>query len=850
MPTLAVLDQLMLRAGPAVPAISRLGGGTIATAAEGQPWRVIGLDAAVYQLRQPSGRVIALRCPLADTFERSFPDRYRALATDPRLRPLRDHPDSPFPGQIVFMPDGLALPAVELRSAPHPVIASDWVMGPTVLQAADRACRAGDTGALRTLAEAWLAVVEAIAFHDFVHGDLSADNAVVRPGGGIALVDYDAATWPGSPPFPPSAHANPNYAHPTGQPAPSPEARDRFAALVVYASLRALAERPQLRPQFGDPTTEPGGALLFSPWDLVDPAESAVFSALVGLESETSALVRALRSACTGRADAVPALRDVVAQSAGGRRGAAPTAPARGEPAGRRAFTGRGRVRKPSDASDETRDRQAKITRLNSLLMTGDDEGAVRHWLGSGLVDDPEVVRDYGTRLAEIEARLARSRSTAAAAERDQDAPFRLWEPAGFASPAPPLPVPPSVEAAQRRASQIEQLRRALDAHDMATVAALWPGLRGDPLAAALAIRVTDALRAVMGQTIADADARGDDAVLLAAIRDAEEAGVPIDAAARRAARAAATRIETRGRLHDAIAVDDRTVLADLVLSGRLGELGSVDRATARAAMRALHWPLLEAALQSDDDLRIVSAYDAEPDLFEGEGVLSREQRARVDLARSRIVWLNEVRIALRNREAKTLQMALPAAPPGALERLSEVERRRVDRLTRKEDAVARLARALKQGPDRAIIAALADVKAAGATLPDVLDWAAVRGVEDRLSLAEALREAAAADPPDYERLAILLPAARAAAREAGGTGGGGGLDDGLDFELLELDVLRAAHVTRLREAIASDDDAVIAAAADPDPYQAVRVLAPPQRARVERALRAQRAVVSLVHWP
>jgi hypothetical protein len=379
-------------------------------------------------------------------------------------------------------------------------------------------------------------------------------------------------------------------------------------------------------------------------------------------------------------------------------------------------------------------------------------------------------------------------------------------------------------------------LQRALDAGDMATVATLWPELRSDPLTVALAIRVTDALRAVMGRTIAEAGARGDDAALMEAIGDAEDAGVPIDAAARRAARAAMTRNETRRRLREAIAADDRTTLTDLVLSGRLAELGSVDRATAEAAMRALHWPLLDAALQGDDDQRIMAAYDAEPDLFEGAAVLTREQRARVDLARSRTYWLNEVRIALRNRDAKTLQSALPAAPPGAIEQLSEVERRRIERMTRKDDAVAQLARALKEGPDRAIVEALAAVKASGAALPDVLDWAAVRGVEDRVSLADALRDAAAAQPPDYARLAILLPAARAAARETGA----GAFADGLDFERLEAEVLHAAHVSRLREAIAGDDDAAIAGAADPDPYGAVAALTPPQRARVERALQAQ----------
>ena len=61
MPTLAALDDAMLRPGRAVPAVNRLGGGAIAMAGADQPWRMVGATAVVYQLRQPSGRVFALR---------------------------------------------------------------------------------------------------------------------------------------------------------------------------------------------------------------------------------------------------------------------------------------------------------------------------------------------------------------------------------------------------------------------------------------------------------------------------------------------------------------------------------------------------------------------------------------------------------------------------------------------------------------------------------------------------------------------------------------------------------------------------------------------------------------------
>jgi hypothetical protein len=143
---------------------------------------------------------------------------------------------------------------------------------------------------------------------------------------------------------------------------------------------------------------------------------------------------------------------------------------------------------------------------------------------------------------------------------------------------------------------------------------------------------------------------------------------------------------------------------------------------------------------------------------------------------------------------------------------------------------VSRLERALREGPDREVVAALAEFESAGAPFSDVLDWTAVRGVVDRISLAEALREAVTADPPDTAQLARLLPAARAAL-------GDHGLAGEPDWSALEQSVLRAAHLARLREALSDGDEARIAFAAVPDPYGALNLLTPEEMERVESAL-------------
>src|SRR5215212_5969109 len=176
------------------------------------------------------------------------------------------------------------------------------------------------------------------------------------------------------------------------------------------------------------------------------------------------------------------------------------------------------------------------------------------------------------------------------------------------------------------------------------------------------------------------------------------------------------------------------------------------------------------------------------------------------------------------------MRRLLESTPPGGETHLTEVERRRIKRASTREAAVSRLERALREGPDREVVAALAEFESAGAAFPDVLDWTAVRGVVDRISLADTLRAAATADPPDTAQLARLLPAARAALGDRGRPGEP-------DWSALEQSVLRAAHLARLREALEDGGDARIAFAAVPDPYGALNLLAPEERERVDAAL-------------
>ncbi|MFL5762025.1 MAG: hypothetical protein ACJ789_20190 [Thermomicrobiales bacterium] len=808
MPNLSTLDDAMLHPGRLVPAVNRLGGGAIALAGTNTPWRVIGTENVVYQLRQPSGGVLALRCRRSDDPDPALAERYRAFGNDPLIKRLRGVASTPIVGNVSYLTDGLTLPAAELKSQHLPVVAMEWVMGPTLLAATDRACRAGDHTYLTALAGAWLTALEAISTAGFVHGNLTSDNAVVRPGAGIALVDYDTATWSGSPPAR-RDEAAAAYCHPSGD-ARSDDRRDRFAALVVYTSLRILADWPALRNDYGDPPTEPNGGLLFKARDLAEPDASPLFGALrVNDDVETRALIGVLREATRTPADEVPPLFEVVEMVA--------------------SLTRDKRSKRLRPTSDP-RERQRRLTRLNSLLLAGDDEAARQFWRASGLEHDPEAIREVGARIAEIERRRRLRETRDAAVTGDSAAVLDLWEKGQLDDFRPAAPLKSVVESAKRRSESIERLQAAISRRDAATVIDLWPEVRSDPAVSRHAMEVHALMVESLGGEFAKAIECEDDDALLTATKRSETAGIAVDIVHRQAARAAGERIKIRQELHRAIAEDDREALAALAISGRLERIGEVMQQHMHVVVRALAWPRLLRALESDDDTAIYTAYDGE--LFALPDSLSQQQRARIDLARRRLSWLQAVRSALRNRDTPVLRAALADTPPGAETRLSEVERVRIERLTSRDLALQQLASAIRDGGDASILSALDDLESVGAPLPEIIDWSTVRGVVDRVSLASAIRRALASEPPDYQRLMRLLPAARVAA--------GGATPDlgaGLDFERLEEDVRRHAQRNRIREALALDEDKAIVAAALPDVYGTLSTLSASEQSRVQRAI-------------
>ncbi|HET9662487.1 MAG TPA: hypothetical protein VFP05_19320, partial [Thermomicrobiales bacterium] len=309
MPTIATFDHAMLRPGRNLAAFRALGGGSITMAGALQPFRVAGHDAVVYRLENAAPGYVALRCFLTDKLDNAVLARYQRLSKDSTLRRLRASEHSPLVQYIHLFPDGLLLPGPDFRSLSEPVIAMEWIEGPTLIEAVDRAARQREHRVLNALANSWLRAVAANREVEFSHGSLTGQNVMVDLERGPVFVDYDTAWWPGAISISkqkPSA----TYSHPRGV-ASAPERRDDFAALLIYTSLRALAIDPTLRNDFGDPPARIDGSILFSASDLASPNKSKLFERLRGLgNDEFQSVLGILREACQSGVDAVPPIDD------------------------------------------------------------------------------------------------------------------------------------------------------------------------------------------------------------------------------------------------------------------------------------------------------------------------------------------------------------------------------------------------------------------------------------------------------------------------------------------------------------------------------------------------------------
>ena len=264
-----------------LPAVDRLG----------MPLVTSGQFAYVYKLKSMNGAGdFAVRC-----FRGYLGDR------DQRYRAIQEHLwETPVSYLSEF---SYAAEGILVGGNRFPILFMNWIDGPTLdLYIGEMLHR---REVLLHLSEEWLKLVHALQVAGIAHGDLQHGNSIVEHGH-LRLVDHDGIFVPKMKGWMASEVGHQHYQHPRRAAHHFDEKLDHFSSIVIYLSLLALAEKPELWQEYHDEN------LLFTKTDFADPSASTLFQKIRDIGPEHARLADALASAALGPPESVPSLLELV----------------------------------------------------------------------------------------------------------------------------------------------------------------------------------------------------------------------------------------------------------------------------------------------------------------------------------------------------------------------------------------------------------------------------------------------------------------------------------------------------------------------------------------------------------
>lgn len=277
-----------IQARPNPVQAAQFGGARIVRDSLGMPASASGQNAVVFELSDRTGP-LALRCFTRDPVDGET--RYRELGAF-----LAEH-HLPSVTPSVWVDEAIAA-----SGGTWPAVVMPWVPGVPLNLAVEGMLERPET--LRQLAEALVSVVGDLYRSGAAHGDLQCGNILVDQDGVVRLVDMDGFFVPAMTKAP-GEIGHPHFQHPRRTAAHWGADADAFSLLVIYTSLLALADNPQLW-RFNT-----GENLILGREDYLRPEATPAWHTLTATSNPRLAgLTRALADYC--RADVPPGLHDVL----------------------------------------------------------------------------------------------------------------------------------------------------------------------------------------------------------------------------------------------------------------------------------------------------------------------------------------------------------------------------------------------------------------------------------------------------------------------------------------------------------------------------------------------------------
>ena len=274
--------------------------GSVYTDTLGLPLAATGNVVVVFRMRLAEGDA-ALRCYTRKVDIKALEHRYKVLN-------LHRDPDA----LPALVPSIYRSDEVLVEGTRYPVVQMPWVPGLPLHRFVEANLFKPDV--LKALAHQWRVLMSQLSVGEFAHGDLSDGNVLVDEQGTIRLIDYDSAYVPLLRNDPPDEVGKPNYQHPGRLDPDGPDYGyyahnvDAFSALVIYLSLKALADDPERWRCY-----HTGENLIFDRVDFRNPGYTPIWLDLRnGQSDEVQRLVEVLEGYCRTSVADLPDLEETL----------------------------------------------------------------------------------------------------------------------------------------------------------------------------------------------------------------------------------------------------------------------------------------------------------------------------------------------------------------------------------------------------------------------------------------------------------------------------------------------------------------------------------------------------------
>ncbi len=241
----------------------------------GMPLVAAGQFAYAFKLKRANGGALALRCFRGFLGDRE--QRYRAIQSQ------LSQVSVPGLASFKYDPQGIKMPVQR-----YPILKMRWIDGLPLDVYVSQIFQHAD--ALKDLAGQWLVTIDSLKKAGVAHGDLQHGNIIVDKNE-IHLVDLDGMYVPAMKGWKAAELGHRHYQHPARAAHHFSATLDSFSALVIYISLIAIAECPQLWTAHHDEN------LIFTKADFQSPGASPLFAKLRKLNA-IQQLVAALEKGC------------------------------------------------------------------------------------------------------------------------------------------------------------------------------------------------------------------------------------------------------------------------------------------------------------------------------------------------------------------------------------------------------------------------------------------------------------------------------------------------------------------------------------------------------------------------